>query len=113
MLVALDDAAQSITLADAAGLNLLTIKVTEGTILLQSAVRVVLEAPLVQHGQGAAHPAVLGDQLLAYLAQLATVFNTHLHAGQLAAGVPVTPAPPLPPASPPAPSLLSTKVVVE
>ena len=37
----------------------MTIKVLEGTIEVHSAVRVVLEAPLIQHGQGAAHPAVL------------------------------------------------------
>jgi hypothetical protein len=40
----------------------------------------VLEAPLIQEGsQTAAHPAVLGDQLLAYLNQLVAMFNAHTH----------------------------------
>ena len=63
-IVALDDAAQTITLSDALGVNLMTVKVAQGTIEIRSAVRVVLEAPLIQHGQGASHPAVFGDQLL-------------------------------------------------
>lgn len=114
LLVALDDLAQTITLADAAGLNLMTIKVLEGTVEVKSAVRVVLEAPLIQHGQGAAHPSVFGDQLLTYLAQLVTTFNTHLHPGELAGGfLPVTPAPPVAPMQPPTPALISTKVLVE
>jgi hypothetical protein len=49
--------------------------------------------------------------LLQYLNQLVVMFNTHLHVGQLAAGViPVTPAPPATPYPPPDPSLLSTRV---
>jgi hypothetical protein len=114
LIVALDDLAQTITLSDSVGVNLMTIKVTEGTILVQSAVRVVLEAPLIQHGQNAAHPAVFGDQLLTYLNQLVAMFNTHVHPGELAGGfLPVTPAPPVPPFPPATPSLISTKVVVE
>ena len=39
-----------------------------------------------------------GDQLLQYLNQLVTLFNTHVHPGELAAGfIPVTPAPPVAP----------------
>jgi hypothetical protein len=54
---------------------------------------------------------VFGDNLLQYLNQLVTMFNTHLHPGELAAGVlPVTPAPPVPPFPPATPSLLSMKV---
>jgi Type VI secretion system/phage-baseplate injector OB domain len=114
LLVALDDLTQTLTLSDALGLNLMTIQVLEGTIKIQSAVRVVLEAPLIQHGQGAAHPATYGDQLLAYLNQLVTLFNSHVHPGELAAGMlPVTPAPPVPPFPPATPSLISTKVLVE
>lgn len=114
LLVALNDVAQTITISDALGLNLMTVKVLEGTVLIQSAVRVVLEAPLVQHGQAAAHPSVYGDQLLAYLNQLVAMFNAHVHPGEMAAGVlPVTPAPPVPPFPPATPSLLSTKVMVE
>ena len=114
LLMAYDDLAQTITISDALGLNLMTVKVLEGTILIKSAVRVVLEAPLIQHGQGAFHPAVFGDQLLAYLNQLVAMFNSHVHPGELAGGfIPVTPAPPVPFFPPATPSLISTKVVVE
>lgn len=114
LIVALDDVKQTITLSDALGLNLMTVKVVEGTIEVKSAVRVVLEAPLIQHGQGAAHPAVFGDQLITYLTQLVTMFNAHIHPGEMAAGIlPVTPAPPVPPLTPPTPALISTKNLVE
>ena len=97
LMVSLDDAAQTITLSDALGVNLMTVKVAQGTIEIRSAVRIVLEAPIIQHGQGASHPAVFGDQLLTYLNQLVSMFNTHIHPGELAAGfIPVTPAPPVP-----------------
>jgi Type VI secretion system/phage-baseplate injector OB domain len=114
LLIALDDLAQTITLSDGLGLNLMTIKVLQGTVEVKSAVRVVLEAPLIQHGQGAAHPAVYGDQLLTYLSQLVTMFNTHMHPGELAGGfLPVTPVPPVAQMPPPTPALISTKVLVE
>jgi Type VI secretion system/phage-baseplate injector OB domain len=114
LLVSLDDAQQTITISDALGVNLMSVKVLEGTVEVKSAVRVVLEAPLIQHGQAAAHPAVYGDQLLAYLNQLVTIFNTHVHPGELAAGIlPVTPAPPVAPAPPATPALISTKNLVE
>ena len=114
LLVSLDDEAQTITIADGAGLNLMSVKVLEGTIEIKSAVQVVLEAPLISHGQNAAHPAVFGDQLLAYLNQLVAMFNAHVHPGELAVGIlPVTPAPPVPPFPPATPSLISTKNLVE
>lgn len=114
LLMAYDDLAQTITISDALGLNLMTVKVLEGTVLIKSAVRVVLEAPLIQHGQGAFHPAVFGDQLLTYLNQLVAMFNAHVHPGELAGGfIPVTPAPPVPFFPPATPSFISTKVVVE
>lgn len=114
LMVSLDDLQQTITISDALGLNLMTVKVLEGTVEVKSAVRVVLEAPLIQHGQAAMHPAVYGDQLLAYLNQLVTIFNTHIHPGELAAGIlPVTPAPPVAPAPPATPALISTKNLVE
>ncbi|HEY6724382.1 MAG TPA: phage baseplate assembly protein V [Polyangiaceae bacterium] len=114
LLLAMDDLAQTITLSDGVGVNLMTIKVTQGTIQIKSAVKVQLEAPLIQHGQGGTHPAVFGDQLLTYLNQLVTMFNSHVHPGELAGGfLPVTPAPPVAPFPPATPSLISTKVVVE
>jgi hypothetical protein len=114
LIVSLDDVEQTITISDAVGLNLMSVKVLEGTIEVKSAVRVVLEAPLIQHGQGAAHPAVFGDQLLAYLNQLVAMFNAHVHPGEMAAGIlPVTPAPPVPFFPPATPSLISVKNLVE
>lgn len=113
--VVMDDAAQTITLTDALGANQVVISVATGTVNIKGLARVVLEAPLIQEGsQTSAHPAVLGDQLLTYLAQLVALFNTHLHPGELAAGVlPVTPAPPVMQMPPPSPSLLSLKVMLE
>jgi hypothetical protein len=110
LILSLDDAQQTITLSDAAGLNLMTIKVVQGTIEIRSLAKVELEAPLIHHGTAAPHPAVFGDQLLTYLSQLVTMFNTHVHPGELAAGIlPVTPAPPVPPMPPPTPALVSIK----
>ena len=114
LMVSLDDAQQTITISDGLGLNLVTVKALEGTVEVKGAVRVVLEAPLIQHGQAAMHPAVFGDQLLAYLNQLVAIFNTHVHPGEMAAGIlPVTPAPPAVPAPPATPALISTKNLVE
>jgi len=113
LIVSLDDAKKTITLSDSAGTNLISIKTNEGTIDVKSAVSVTVEAPTINHGQGASHPAVFGDQLLTYLSQLVTIFNAHVHPGELAAGViPVTPAPPVAPMTPPTPSLVSTKNLV-
>jgi hypothetical protein len=114
LLVSLDDVEQTITISDAVGVNLMSVKVLEGTIEVKSAVRVVLEAPLIQHGEGATHPAVFGDELLAYLNQLVAMFNAHVHPGELAAGIlPVTPAPPVAFFPPATPNLVSVKNLVE
>jgi hypothetical protein len=114
LLVSLDDLLQTITISDGLGLNLMTIKVLEGTIEVKSLVRVVLEAPLIQHGAAAVHPAVFGDLLLAYLNQLVAMFNSHVHPGEMAAGIlPVTPAPPVPFFPPATPALISIKNLVE
>lgn len=110
LLVKLDDDGQAISISDGGGDNLVTIKVLEGEVRVQSTVQVVLEAPLILHGENAAHPAVFGDDLLAYLTELVTLFNTHMHPGELAVGIlPVTPMVPVPPLVPPDPSLLSLK----
>jgi len=113
--VVMDDTAQTITLTDGGTLNSVEVSVATGTVTITGAARVVSSAPLVQEGSaGAAHPAVLGDQLFAYLTQLVTLFNAHLHPGELALGIlPVTPAPPVAPMPPPSPSLLSVKVLLE
>lgn len=115
LIIALDDTAQNITISDAAGLNQVVVNVVAGTINIKGAIQIVLEAPLIHEGsQASAHPAVLGDQLLAYLNQLVAMFNAHMHPGEMAGGfLPVTPAPPVPPFPPATPSLLSLKVLLE
>ena len=53
-------------------------------------------------------PRRLRGRLTTYLNQLVQSINVHMHPGQMAATVPVTPAPPAAPALPPTPDLLST-----
>jgi hypothetical protein len=110
--LAFNDITQMITLTDMAGLNV--IRMALGIIQMTGKAVVTIEAPLIQHGQAAVHPAVLGDQLLAYLTTLVGIFNTHMHPGELAAGIlPVTPMIPVAQMPPPSPSLLSIKNLVE
>lgn len=109
--ISLDDLAQKITFTDALGVNVISMQAAKG-ISVESALLVTMNAPQIQHGGPAAlpHPAVLGDQLLAYLNQIVLAFNLHTHPGELALGVlPVTPVPPLPPMPPATPNLLSIK----
>ncbi len=114
LIVALDDDQQAITISDASDENVVAIRVVDGTVEIRSTVNVRLEAPLIEHGKGASEAAVLGNQLLSYLAQLVTTFNAHVHPGELALGfIPVTPAPPVAPMTPPSPALLSVKNTVE
>ena len=115
LIVALDDLTQTIAISDAAGLNQVTVELLTGTVTLKGALRVVLDAPLIREGsQMAAHPAVLGDQLMSYLATLVTLFNSHVHPGELALGIlPVSAAPPVPPMPPPTPALISVRVALE
>lgn len=110
LLVALDDDANTLTLSDGNGANLLTISVGDGQILVQAASKVIVEAPLIELTDGAAHPLAFGDSLLQYLNQLVGVFNAHMHVGETVLGIPVTPmvsAMPFPPATP---ALLSQRV---
>ncbi len=111
----LDDAAQTITLTDSVGVNLMEISVPSATVTIKSAARVVVDSAIIQQGSsGAAHPAVLGDNLLKYLTQLVTLFNFHMHPGELAAGIlPVTPMLPVAQMPLPDPSLLSVKVLLD
>jgi hypothetical protein len=99
-------------MTDATGLNVL--RMALGVVQMTGTTLVTIDAPLIQHGQAAIHPAVLGDDLLAYLNVLVTLFNSHIHPGELAAGIlPVTPMVPVPPMPPPSPTLLSIKNMVE
>jgi hypothetical protein len=108
----LDDLTQEIVISDAKDNNLVKIQALPGLITVQATTKVTVEAPLIELGQGATHPAVFGDLLLQYLTQLVTIYQTHVHPGELALGVlPVTPAPPQPTAPFPTPSLLSIKVM--
>lgn len=112
----LDDTAQTITLTDAVGANSIVMSVATGTITITGAARIVNAAgTLLQEGSAsAAHPGVLGDQLMSYLSLLVALFNAHVHPGELAGGVlAVTPALPVPPFPPPSPSLISKKVMLE
>ncbi len=109
--IALDDDGGTISVSDKDGTNLLRIKTQVGEVRVEAATKVVVQAPQIELVDGASHPLVFGDSLMQYLSQLVSVFNAHLHAGQLAAGVlPVTPAPPATPMTPPTPDLLSVKV---
>lgn len=113
LILAMDDDGHTLTLSDAGGNNLVTIKVDAGEVDVTAASKVVLEATAIDHGRGASHPAVFGDSLLTYLSQIVTTFNAHMHPGELAIGVlPVTPVPPVAPMTPPTPDLLSTKNLV-
>jgi uncharacterized protein involved in type VI secretion and phage assembly len=110
LLLSLDDGGQTITLSDSNGTNLIKFEVQQGQIKMQAGTKVVVEAPQIELVQNATHPLVFGDQLLSYLNQLVTMFNAHVHPGQMAAVIPVTPAPPQPMFPPATPSLLSTRV---
>ena len=114
LIVSLDDSDHTVAISDSGGDNLISLRVQQGTIEVRSTVRVVLEAPEIDHGKGATHPAVFGDDLLAYLNRLVAIFNAHVHAGETAIGIlPVTPAPPFAQFPPAQPSLISTKNIVE
>jgi len=111
LLLAFDDGGKTIALSDSNGNNLLKFQIDQGHIKMQAGTKIVVEAPQIELVENATHPLVFGDNLLTYLNQLVTTFNTHIHPGELALGIlPVTPAPPVGPFSPATPSLLSTKV---
>ena len=110
LLVALDDDANTLTLSDGSGNNLLTISVNDGQIRVQAATKVIIEAPRIELTDGAAHPLAFGDSLLSYLNQLVSIFNAHMHPGETVLGIPVTPIIPAPPFPPATPDLLSTRV---
>ncbi len=111
LLISFDDQGQVLTLSDQNGSNILTLEVMQGKIKIKGQMKVVVEAPQIELVENSTHPVVFGDDLLQYLNQLVQTFNTHMHPGELAAGViPVTPMLPVPPAIPPTPALLSLKV---
>lgn len=102
---------QNITLTDQGGSNKVEIKAQSGQLTVQAQTKVVVEAPQIEFVQGASHPLVYGDQLLQYLNQMVQIYQTHMHPGEMAAGVlPVSPMLPVPPMPPATPDLLSLKV---
>lgn len=111
LMVVLNDAGPTIAVSDQNGSNLVKIDISQGQITVEATTKVVLNAPQIELVDGASHPLVFGDSLLQYLNQLVSLFNSHMHPGELAAGVlPVTPAPPVPPFTPATPDLLSLQV---
>ena len=113
LMLAFNDAAQTITMTDKTGLNVISMAL--GRIKVTGKAEVTLEAPLMKHGETATHPAVFGDDLLGYLGELVTMFNMHMHPGEFLVSPTnvVTPAPPMPSMRPPSPSLLSQKSLLE
>jgi uncharacterized protein involved in type VI secretion and phage assembly len=110
MMVSMDDEAQVITVSDSNGSNIITIDVQPGTIKIKGNLKVVVEAPQIELVENATHAVVFGDELMNYLNQVVQAYSTHMHPGQMAGSIPVSPMPPTPALSPPTPSLLSTKV---
>lgn len=110
LLLAMHDDSQTIALSDSNGANILHIEVQQGKVTLKATTKVVVEAPMIELVADSTHPGVFGDNLMTYLSQLVTLFNSHMHPGQMAGPIPVTPAPPVAPFSPPTPNLISTKV---
>jgi hypothetical protein len=110
LLLALDDDRHTATLSDGDGNNFLKISVDNGEIRVQCSAKVIVEAPQIELTDGAPHPLVFGDDLLQYLNQLVTTFNTHMHVGETVLGIPVTPIIPVTPFPPATPALLSTRV---
>ncbi len=110
LLVSLNDADRTIAISDADGNNFVRIEVQEGKITVQAKSKVVVEAPQIELVEGATHPLAFGDDLLSYLNQLVTMFNSHVHPGQSNVAGPVTPTPPIPSFPSATPSLISTKV---
>jgi len=111
LLLALNDDAQTATLSDGNGNNLVTIKAQNGEITIQATTKVVVEAPQIELVANASHALVFGDSLLQYINQtIVQTYLTHTHPGQMAGPLPVTPMTPVPPMQPATPDLLSTKV---
>jgi uncharacterized protein involved in type VI secretion and phage assembly len=101
LMVTLDDKNQIISLTDKTGKNLLKIEVQSGKITLKGTSKAIVDAPQIELVENSMHQVVLGDQLLQYLNQLVSIFNSHVH------GSTPPPTPIYPPASN---ALLSNKV---
>jgi phage baseplate assembly protein gpV len=109
--VVIDSGNSDITLKDANGSNKVAISPGGGQVTVQGQTKVTVDAPMIELVSGSTHPLVHGDQLLQYLANVVSTYASHVHPGQMAGPIPVSPAPPMPPLPPPTPSLVSTKVM--
>src|SRR6266568_4088787 len=105
----LDDDAGTLEITDSNS-NSITMDSSVITIKAGNATKIVIDAPQIELVDGASHALVFGDDLLQYLNQVVQTFQSHMHPGETALGLPVSPAPPVPPMTPPSPSLLSLKV---
>jgi uncharacterized protein involved in type VI secretion and phage assembly len=112
LIVALHDDSKTIAISDDNGSNILKIDVQSSTIIVQAGTKVVVDAPTIELVANASQAAVFGDRLNSYLNQLVQSINLHMHPGQQAGPLPVTPMTPQPMAQAPTPDLLSTKVKV-
>jgi Rhs element Vgr protein len=99
----------SMTIKDSKS-NEIHIDVNSGIIKVKGNSKVIVDAPQIELVDGASHPLVFGDELLSYLNNIVNVFAAHMHPGETALGIPVSPAPPATPMPPATPSLLSVKV---
>jgi hypothetical protein len=79
LIVALDDSGQVITVSDKNGSNLISIEVRQGKVTIKGTSKVVVQAPQIELVENARHPVVFGDNLLAYLNEIVTLYATHTH----------------------------------
>src|SRR5262249_15087072 len=101
LMVVFNDSSKTIAVSDQNGSNLMKIEINQGQITIDAQTKVVVNAPQIELVDGASHPLVFGDSLLQYLNQLVSLFNSHTHPGELAAGMlPVTPMIAVPPFTP-------------
>lgn len=110
LIIKMDDNDQRIILSDEHGSNQIIIEIQQGLVRIKGKTKVTVEAPQVELGENVGQPVVLGGELLQYLNQLVTIYNSHVHPGERAMIIPVTPAPPVPPLNPPTPQMLSEEV---
>lgn len=110
LMVAFHDDSKTVVVSDSDGSNLLKIEVQGGTVTLKAATKVVVDAPSIELVADASHPGVFGDKLTTYLNQLVQSINVHMHPGQMAGPLPVSPTPPTAMAMTPTPEILSQKV---
>ena len=78
LMATFDDEGQVITLSDSNGNNIMTIDVQQGQITIKGSIKVVVEAPQIELVENASHPVVFGDELMNYLNQVVSLYNSHL-----------------------------------